>query len=151
MSAVKLSGGLDDFKLAEHMVKSPMRTIDTPVKWMQLELPKKKCVLPVDGAPDGTRIEMVVFEKKPSEPRVGYFHAGGWVRRLCVNGRHLPIDGTHKHRISLGGEDAYRPDDIPEIPLAPYVRADAYREIMEAFIAECNIALGEGFEWTEPY
>lgn len=148
---VKLSGGLDDFKLAEHMVKSPLRMINSRVKWIQQALPKKKCTLPVEGAPDGTVIEMTVLEKQPSEPRVVYRHASGWVRRLCVNGSHGNILGTHKHRIALGGEDAYEPDDIPLIPLQPYVRAGAYREIMEAFIAECNIAIGDDYQWTDPY
>ncbi|KXK62253.1 hypothetical protein AWW66_09485 [Micromonospora rosaria] len=49
-----------------------------------------------------------------------------------------------------GDEGAYEPDDIPPVPLQPRVAPGTYRAILEAFAAECFIAIGDDFTWREP-
>lgn len=80
------------------------------------------------------------------------------IRRLDMRGRHRNPDGelwvatTHKHRwSSVDNNDwAYTPDEIPHEMPGSAVRADDYREVFEAFAAECNIALADGYEWSDP-
>ncbi|MGW4559925.1 hypothetical protein ACWEOV_40885 [Streptomyces sp. NPDC004365] len=98
------------------------------------------------------KLRMTVRRLAPSQPRLQYLIGNAAVRRLCVNEQHRPYEGTHKHMINLRGtdEDAYEPDDIPEVPLAPRVAPGTYRAILEAFVAECAITLGEDFVWVEP-
>lgn len=80
------------------------------------------------------------------------------IRRLDLRGRHRNPDGelwhdrTHKHRWSAADNNswAYTPDDIPhEIP-GSVVGVDNYREVFEAFAAECGVSLGDGYEWSDP-
>ncbi|MER7166540.1 hypothetical protein ABT336_10810 [Micromonospora sp. NPDC000207] len=102
------------------------------------------------------RLRMTVNELKPSEPTLQYLIGDGrWgfsARRLCLNTPHRPFSGTHKHRSEPGGGDekAYEPDDIPFVPLQPRVAPGTYRAILEAFAAECFIAIGDDFIWREP-
>lgn len=80
------------------------------------------------------------------------------IRRLDLRDTHRNPDGewwrrkTHKHRWSEADNNswAYTPTDIPhEIP-GSNVTEDNYREIFEAFAAECGITLGDGYRWTDP-
>ncbi|MFC0008074.1 hypothetical protein [Micromonospora siamensis] len=102
------------------------------------------------------RLRMMVNELKPSEPTLQYLAGDGRfgfsARRLCINSPHRPFPGTHKHRSEPGGGDegAYEPDDIPAVPLQPRVAPGTYRAILEAFAAECFIAIGDDFVWREP-
>ncbi|WP_132185655.1 hypothetical protein [Micromonospora sp. KC606] len=102
------------------------------------------------------RLRMTVNELKPSEPALQYLAGDGRTgfsaRRLCLNTPHRPFPGTHKHRNEPGGgeEGAYEPDDIPAVPLQPRVAPGTYRAILEAFAAECFIAIGDDFVWCEP-
>lgn len=102
------------------------------------------------------RLRMAVNELKPSEPALQYLAGDGRMgfsaRRLCLNTPHRPFPGTHKHRSEPGGGDegAYEPDDIPAVPLQPRVAPGTYRAILEAFAAECFIAIGDDFIWREP-
>ncbi|MBW4703518.1 MULTISPECIES: hypothetical protein [unclassified Micromonospora] len=102
------------------------------------------------------RLRMTVNELKPSEPALQYLAGEGRLgfsaRRLCLNAPHPPFPGTHKHRSEPGGgeEGAYEPDDIPTVPLQPRVAPGTYRAILEAFAAECFIAIGDDFIWREP-
>ncbi len=98
------------------------------------------------------RLRMVIRRPAPSQPRLQYLVGNASVRRLCVNEEHRPLVGTHKHMINPLGtdEDAYKPSDIPEVPLAPRVAPGTYRAILEAFASECSITLGEDFVWVEP-
>ncbi|WP_091299898.1 hypothetical protein [Micromonospora halophytica] len=102
------------------------------------------------------RLRMTVNELRPSEPALQYLAGDGRLgfsaRRLCLNTPHRPFPGTHKHRSEPGGGDegAYEPDDIPAVPLQPRVAPGTYRAILEAFAAECFIAIGDDFIWREP-
>jgi hypothetical protein len=80
------------------------------------------------------------------------------IRRLDLRDGHLNPDGerwdqkTHKHRWSEMENNAwaYTPDDIPhEQPGSPVTR-DNYREVFEAFAAECGVSLSDGYTWSEP-
>ena len=80
------------------------------------------------------------------------------IRRLDMRGRHRNPDGelwlatSHKHRwSSVDNNDwAYTPDDIPHEMPGSVVSVDNYREVFEAFAAECNIGLADGYEWSDP-
>lgn len=102
------------------------------------------------------RLRIVVNALAPSEPKLQYLAGAGRdgfsARRLCINVPHRPLTGTHKHRLepSLGDEDAYEPNDIPQVPLAPRVAPGTYRAILEAFAAECFVEIGSDFIWVEP-
>jgi hypothetical protein len=99
---------------------------------------------------------MTVNRLRPSEPYLQYLagvgREGFSARRLCLNQEHKPIEGTHKHRTepSIGDEIPYKPTDIPEVPLSPRVAPGTYREIFDAFAAECFIDVGPDFTWEEP-
>ncbi|MFV2008770.1 MULTISPECIES: hypothetical protein [unclassified Micromonospora] len=101
-------------------------------------------------------LRMTVHPLRPSEPFLQYLVGAGRdgfsARRLCVNHTHRPIEGTHKHRTepAIGDEVAYKPTDIPEVPLAPRVAPGVHRAIFEAFAAECFVELGTDFTWVEP-
>lgn len=103
------------------------------------------------------RLRMLVNYLKPSEPQVQYLAGDGRTafsaRRLCVNTPHRPFAGTHKHRVEPGGgeEGVYEPDDIPVVPLQPRVSPGTYRAILESFAAECFVAIGADFAWSEPW
>ncbi|MGW0579214.1 hypothetical protein ACWD25_25350 [Streptomyces sp. NPDC002920] len=120
-----------------------------PKRSVTVGLLQVRTVLP--GLEQGT-IRIHIRWPAPSEPRYQYLIGGAAVRRLCVNNPHPPFDSTHKHIINpLGSdEDAYEPDDIPAVPLAPRVAPGTYRAILEAFAAECEIGFGEDYAWTEP-
>ncbi len=149
---VRTSGGLQDFRVAQSLVLDSRHLVNVSVRWQFAPPAKKVCVLPVIGAPEGTRIEMEVGEFKLSEPKVKFIHPDGWIRRLCVNSNHDEIRGTHKHHIVNGDlESAYEPNDIPSLPLSRHVRTGVHREILEAFLGECNIGLGPNYRWAEPY
>jgi hypothetical protein len=102
------------------------------------------------------RLRLTVNTLAPSEPKLQYLVSEGRdgfaARRLCVNTEHLPHPGTHKHFPRPGGgeEGSYEPDDIPDLPLQPRVAPGAYRAILEAFEAECFVAIGQDFIWVEP-
>ncbi len=100
---------------------------------------------------DEGELIMRIRAPAPSEPKLTYLIGGAAARRLCVNGNHPPLPGTHKHRFRISGadEDAYAPDDIPDVPLAPRVAPGVYRAILEAFASECFITVGDDC-WTEP-
>ena len=83
------------------------------------------------------RIEITANEFRPGEPTMAYIADGGWIRRLCINRPHRPIDGTHKHRLERAGEEPYAPTDIPPLPLSPDVDPESYREVVAVFAAEC--------------
>lgn len=80
------------------------------------------------------------------------------IRRLDLRGTHRNPDGqwwrceTHKHRWSAADNNdwAYTPDDIPHDVPGSVVGVDSYREIFEAFAAECDVSLGTGYEWADP-
>lgn len=101
-------------------------------------------------------LRISIRKPAPSQPRfqylVGVGAAKASVRRLCVNEEHRPFTGTHKHMINPleTDEDAYEPNDIPKVPLAPRVAPGTYRAILEAFANECEVTLGTDFTWTEP-
>lgn len=81
-----------------------------------------------------------------------YLADGANVRRLCVNHEHRPYAGTHKHKAEcLPPDDCYEPDDIPAVPVSPDVGPELYREVFEAFAAECHVVLGDDFEWSPPW
>lgn len=81
------------------------------------------------------------------------------IRRLDVNGSHknrsagreLWQGATHKHRFSEQHQDseAYTPTDIPSIPLSGVV-GEHYREVFEAFCAECSIKLAGAYALSDP-
>lgn len=134
--------------------KTAKATTHGPITWtskrsVSVGLLQVRTVLA--GLEEGA-IRMQIRWPAPSEPRCQYLIGGAAVRRLCVNDPHPPFDSTHKHIINpLGSEeDAYEPDDIPPVPLAPRVAPGIYRAILEAFIAECEISTGEDYAWTEP-
>ena len=80
------------------------------------------------------------------------------LRRLDIRGSHSNPDGerwerrTHKHlwSVELKNEHAYTPDDIPHDQPGTLVTRDNYREIFEAFAAECGIETGPDYLWSEP-
>lgn len=97
------------------------------------------------------RLQVVVNDLAASEPRCQYLVNDVPIRRLDVNDVHRPwARCTHKHRYlpDTGRDDAYIPDDIPEVPFGPTVASGTYRRVFEAFAAECCVALPEGY-WTE--
>lgn len=148
----RTSGGLKSYSQAESLAQSQKHRVNAPIVWRDALPDKRVCALTVEGAPEGAVVHMTVLRRKFSEPKVVFRVADGWARRLCVNGTHRPIKGTHKHTIAPGGlEDAYQPDDIPHVPLTRRAPIGIHREIMEAFLAECNIELGPGYKWTDPY
>jgi hypothetical protein len=65
--------------------------------------------------------------------------------------RHRKTDETHKHTYvpATGEEGFYIPDDIPAVTPGPTVSPSVYRQVFEAFAAECHISLTPGY-WTEP-
>jgi len=80
------------------------------------------------------------------------------LRRLDLRDDHRNPDGaevwtarTHKHTWSESHADcmAYTPTDIPHDPDLT-VGVDEYRQVFEAFCAECYVALGPSYRWTEP-
>ncbi|MGK3199608.1 hypothetical protein [Amycolatopsis sp. MEPSY49] len=96
------------------------------------------------------RLQLVVNDLAASEPRCQYLVNDAPIRRLDVNDVHRPWPRcTHKHRYvpETGKDDAYKPDDIPEVPFGPTVAPGTYRRVFEAFAAECSVALPEGY-WT---
>ena len=98
------------------------------------------------------RLIITANRMRPGEPTLKYIADGGWVRRLCVNREHRPLPGTHKHRVESTGEaECYAPTDIPAVPLSPDVGPQIYRDIIEAFAAECSIAVGDDIGWSEPW
>lgn len=104
----------------------------------------------VDGCELG-RLRLLVNDLAPSEPGCQYLVNDVPVRRLDVNGFHRPWPRrTHKHRYvpATGREDAYLPDDIPDVPFEPIVAPGTYRRVFEAFAAECWVALPEGY-WKD--
>jgi hypothetical protein len=134
--------------------KSAKATTSGPIVWtpkrsITVGILKVKTVIP--GLEQGA-VRIYICWPAPSEPRCQYLIGGAAVRRLCVNNPHPPFDSTHKHIINPRGseEDAYEPDDIPPVPLAPRVAPGTYRAILEAFVNECEISLGEDYAWTEP-
>ena len=143
------SGGLRDFGLAEKLLTPHRHVVDRPVRWKRIE-GGIETVLPVSGAGLGVKFRMEIRALKPHEPKLQYLHPQGFARRLCVNAPHRPITGTHKHKILPNMESAYEPDDIPPIPMNSPVTTELYREILEAFINECHVALGPNYTWTGP-
>lgn len=148
----KTSGGLKSYSQAEALTQSKKHRVNMPVVWKDAPPDKRECLLLIEGSPEGAFVEMTVLRIKFSEPTITFRVPDGWARRLCVNRTHRPFRGTHKHAIVPGDlEDAYQPDDIPHVPLKRRVPVGIHREIMEAFLAECNIELGPGYKWTDPY
>lgn len=143
------SGGLQDFQTAENCVSGKGFTISTPVLWHS-DGKVAETEIPVDGSVKGLRIRMHIASLKPHEPKLTYLHPDGFIRRLCVNIEHRPFSGTHKHSIVAQGENAYEPTDIPEPPMDSTVQPQVYREILEAFIAECLITCTSGYKWSSP-
>ncbi|OXM70723.1 hypothetical protein CF166_20505 [Amycolatopsis sp. KNN50.9b] len=97
------------------------------------------------------KLQVVVNDLAPSEPRCQYLVNDVPIRRLDVNDVHRPWPRrTHKHRYvpETGKDDAYIPDDIPDVPFGPTVAPGTYRRVFEAFAAECWVTLPEGY-WTE--
>lgn len=98
-------------------------------------------------------LRMHFVTPRPDRIHIQYLINRVPVRRLDTNESHrdLPPDATHKHTYSpaTGGESAYVPDDIPEVPLGPTVAPGTYRAVFEAFASECFIELPAGY-WTEP-
>lgn len=89
---------------------------------------------------------------RPDRIHIQYLVNNAAIRRLDVNDNHKKLqDTTHKHRYvpGTGREDAYVPEDIPEVPLSPTVALDTYRRVFEAFARECCIELVDGY-WTQP-
>ena len=80
------------------------------------------------------------------------------LRRLDIRGSHSNPDDerwerkTHKHLWSAEhkNDHAYTPDDIPHDQPGTLVTRDNYREIFEAFAAECGIKTGSDYAWSEP-
>lgn len=109
-------------------------------------------VVVAPGLVDDGRLEISVSRLRPEAPCLVYLADGAFVRRLCVNKPHRPFAGTHKHRIeTYGPAECYEPDDIPDLPIAPDVSPHLYRGIIEAFAAECSIAIAEDFGWSAPW
>jgi hypothetical protein len=83
---------------------------------------------------------------------------GTQIRRLDVNGSHRNrTDGqvwrsqTHKHVFSEAHQSAvaYTPTDIPTVPFQN-VSDEDYRQVWEAFCAECGVVLGGTYAWRPP-
>lgn len=79
------------------------------------------------------------------------------LRRLDIRGPHRQPDEhwdhrTHKHLWSVEHKNdyAYTPEDIPHEQPGTLVTVDNYREIFEAFVAECAIGTGPDYAWSEP-
>lgn len=78
------------------------------------------------------------------------------IRRLDLRDNHGNPDGerweraTHKHRWTEqdGNAWAYTPDDIPHKPVPD--GPEDYREIFEAFAAECHVGFGPDYLWSDP-
>lgn len=129
------------------------------ISWKQKAGPVKEGLVQVRTAVahlSPCTLRMTVNSLRPSEPYLQYLVGAGRerfsARRLCVNQTHRPIEGTHKHQTepAMGDEVAYKPTDIPEVPLAPRVAPGVYRAIFEAFAAECLVELGTDSTWVEP-
>lgn len=98
-------------------------------------------------------LRIYLLRPRPDRIHVQYLVNGVPIRRLDVNDAHKQWrDKTHKHTYipALGAEDAYLPDDIPEVPLGPTVAPGTYRAVFEAFAAECFVELPDNY-WTEPW
>lgn len=128
--------------------------LDGDIVWKQTEATTIRGSVAV-RAPEGSwedlRIEMRVTPLRPERFFASYVCAAGWIRRLCVNQQHRPIDGTHKHRILVASEDCYEPNDIPAVPVQPAVQPGAYEAVFRAFVAECSIVIPSSFHWTPPW
>ena len=125
-----------------------------PIQWTTQKSVSEGIVIVRTDLPDleEGKLRVLVRRLAPSQPRLQYLIGRASVRRLCVNEAHRPFAGTHKHMINPmeTDEDAYEPDDIPHVPLAPRVAPGTYRVILEAFAAECEVAIGSDFVWVEP-
>ena len=101
---------------------------------------------------DAARLTMAATPLRPESPCLAYVVSGGAVRRLCVNNEHRPFSGTHKHQYERAGSaECYEPDDIPNVPMGARAAVRVYREVFDAFAAECNIQIGPGFTWCDPW
>lgn len=104
------------------------------------------------GLTGRARLEVRLSPERPENLFCIYLAEGGWLRRLCVNGGHQRRRFTHKHCAERSGpDDSYEPDDIPLVPRVPAPDPSLYREVFEAFAAECNVSLGADFTWTPPW
>lgn len=144
------SGGMENFQLAESLLQPGRYALESRVSWA-FARGRVDGTVPVTNATEGAYFRIAIKTLKPHEPCLQYLSPpDGFVRRLCLNNGHKPWDSTHKHTIEPGREGSYEPDDIPLLDIHAPVSAEMYREIFEAFVRECNIALGPGYSWTNP-
>lgn len=149
-------GALEDTRLA-HALTSPIALTRTsgPWRWENKGrdgLLHDGSVTVVSAIPDTSLVlRMVVSERRPSEPKLQYVERNGWIRRLCVNTEHRPLNGTHKHAVGLAGDVPYEPHDIPDVPLQPTIGPGVLYGIFEAFATECGIRLSGDLAWAPPW
>ncbi|MFC7463272.1 hypothetical protein [Brachybacterium sp. GCM10030252] len=149
------SGSWIDNEQTMHLVDPSTPTaLEGDLIWTQTETTTVRGVVAVD-APKGDweelRVELHVTPMRPERFFASFVCRAGWIRRLCVNKQHRPIDGTHKHRIVAGAEDCYEPDDIPPVLVQPDVPPGTYEAVFRAFVAECTIVVPSTFHWASPW
>lgn len=149
------SGAHSDRNFVERLLHPGARaTTVGPVRWVQTKGERREgrvSVIAMAGAEEAELL-VTINRLRCEQMWLVYLAGGANVRRLCVNHEHRPFPRVHKHRAE--GEppnDCYEPDDIPEVPLSPDVSPELYREVFEAFAAECHVTIGDDFEWAPPW
>lgn len=162
---------LTDAEAGRLLGDTETRSLSAPVEW---EIARQD-----NGAPTEVRFSVPVFTSASEElalkgrialvrPDVSHWLLT-WgdksrsqrpevLRRLDVGDTHRQPDGevwerrTHKHlwSTSEGNSWAYLPTDIPETPAGQTVSGADYRQVFEAFVAECKIDIGPDYKWTDP-
>lgn len=144
---------------AEKSVSAPIEWVVVDKRWVRMD------VVVLNPADEPLKFVAKVNRQRPGTSSWillwGSKHTGEHeenLRRLDMRGTHRNPDGewwrskTHKHRWSRSDNTdwAYTPLDIPhEIP-GSFVTMDDYREVFEAFAAECGAELGHGYVWSDP-
>ena len=151
-------GGPPSTVEAEELLQSNLRLQGQP-QWQETSQ-HVKTVLVVNSDADATvYFDVTLVRRVPWLYHLQLRWEKYPVRRLDVRDSHSNPHGsdgqtwsneTHKHawREEYGDGWAYTPDGLPIAP-GYDVAPDEYREVFEAFCAECGIDL-EDFVWVEP-
>jgi hypothetical protein len=152
---------LIDEATSEMLIAGGRMSLRVPVRWRG-DPHHLRAQVAVD-APDmygaGLVLDLSLAYARPWKYTYQLRSGGVILRRLDVRSSHVNHCGppgrwrgeTHKHRWTDRYRDAiaYTPTDIPAAP-GTTVGEGEYRAVFEAFCAECNIALEQGYSWVEP-
>ena len=148
-------GAWTDYRSIQHLLSPSVETaINCALSWDCIRGTKysMRAQVEADRGPWGSlHVEMNGNTHRPSEPTLAYFSTLGFVHRVCINGAHRPIQGTHEHRVTATGVVTREPKYMTMVPRQQSVRPGTWEMIFREFVTECGISLGPDFVWQQPW